>query len=127
MASPSAAASSPAAGRAPVTVDEKTLCESAEKAGQDMKKALIAAVQSGNEPSAEVYRKMLTDLHDKLAALTPGGGDGKVADALNRMGAEAAKAAAAGDPAAAADNPAFEKAGTDLTAACKTAGVTVNF
>ncbi|MFC3502049.1 hypothetical protein ACFOOK_13910 [Micromonospora krabiensis] len=126
-ASPSVAPSSPAAGGAPVTVNEKVVCESAEKAGQEMKKALIAVVQSGKEPSAEVYRKILADLGDKLTSLLPAGGVGEVVGALTRFASEAGRAAAAADPATAADNPAFEKAGTDLTAACKAAGVKVNF
>ncbi|SIM66257.1 hypothetical protein [Micromonospora cremea] len=55
------------------------------------------------------------------------GGDSKVPAALREFGVLASKAAAEPDPAAAADNPAFEKAGADITAACKAVGVSVNF
>jgi hypothetical protein len=43
---------------------------------------------------------------------------------MTTFGAEAAEAA---DPAGAADNPAFQKAGAAITAACKPTGINVNF
>lgn len=121
--SPSAAAG--ATGGTGGTSDKK-LCESAKKAGDDMKAQLVAALQSG-EPSPAVFKKILTDLEGKMTTLASSGGDSKVATALKRFGVEASKAAAEADPANAADNPAFEKAGADITAACKAAGVSVNF
>lgn len=105
---------------------DQKLCEAAKKAGDGMKAELIASMKAG-EPTAADYKKVLTGLNEKVIALASAGGDSKVADALKQIGAEATKAAAAADPATAADNPDFLKAGTDLTAACKAAGVAVIF
>ncbi|WP_433344212.1 hypothetical protein [Micromonospora sp. CA-111912] len=125
-ASPSSAPPSTAATGATGGTSDKKLCESAKKAGDDMKAQLVAALQSG-EPSPATFKKILTDLEGKMTTLASTGGDSKVATALKQFGVEAAKAAAAADPANSADNPAFEKAGADITAACKAAGVSVNF
>ncbi|MEU7973754.1 hypothetical protein AB0B48_17120 [Micromonospora sp. NPDC049089] len=112
-------ASSPAAGAA----SDKELCESAKKVSDEMKAELVKVATTG-EASAADYQKILNDL-DKKIAVVASTGDGKVATALRAFGAEAAKAAAAADPATAADNPAFEKAGKDISAACKAAGFTL--
>ncbi|MFI0796916.1 hypothetical protein ACH4OY_30155 [Micromonospora rubida] len=125
-ASASSAPSSTAAAGTTGGASDKKLCESAKKAGDDMKSQFVAAMQSG-EPSPAVFKKILTDLDEKLTTLAATGSEGKVATALKQFGVEASKAAAAADPADAADNPAFEKAGADITAACKAAGVSVNF
>lgn len=107
-------------------MSDRELCESANKAGKAMKDAFLALIKSGKEPSAAEYKKILTDLGEQLTTLASSGGDTKVATALKQLGAEAAKAAGAADPASAIDNPAFDKAGEDLTAACAAAGVDVN-
>lgn len=126
VAPSSAASSAPAPSAAAGGKSDKELCESAKVVGDDMKAALIAAMQSG-DPSPAVFKQILTDLDQKMTSLVSAGSDSKVATAIKQFGAEASKAAAAADPATAADNPAFEKAGADITAACKTAGVSVNF
>lgn len=125
--SPAASASASASASATGTLSDKELCNSAKKAGDDMKAKVIAAVQSGGDPAPAVFKEILGDLEEKVTALASAGGDGKVPAAMKRIAAEAGKAAAAADPATAADNPAFEKAGKDLTAACKAAGVNVIF
>ncbi|WP_410809455.1 hypothetical protein [Micromonospora sp. 067-2] len=94
------------------------------KASDGMKAELVKIAMAG-EPSAADFKKALTELEQKVSALASAGGDSKVAGALRPFGAEAAKAAAAADPGSAADNPAFLKAGKDVTAACKAAGVSV--
>ncbi|MFE9190048.1 hypothetical protein ACFYL6_10595 [Micromonospora sp. NPDC007208] len=109
-------ASSPAAGAA----SDKELCESAKKASDEMKAELVKVAMTGQDSPAD-YQKILSDLDKKIVAVASTG-DGKVATALRAFGAEAAKAAAAADPATAADNPAFEKAGKDISDACKAAG-----
>ncbi|RGC66478.1 hypothetical protein C5N14_24070 [Micromonospora sp. MW-13] len=123
----SSAPSSTAAAGTTGGASDKKLCEAAKKAGDDMKAELVAALKSGNEPSPAMFKKILTALDEKVTALASTGGDSKVAIALRKFGAEAAKAASATNPADAADNPAFEKAGADITAACKAAGVSVTF
>lgn len=125
-AASSAPSSSAAAGTTGGTSDKK-LCESAKKAGEDMKAKLIAAMRSGEVPSTAEFKKILIDLGEELTTLASAGGDSKVATAMKQIGAEASKAAATADPATAANNAAFEKAGTDLATACKAAGVNVNF
>ncbi|MEU6074221.1 hypothetical protein [Micromonospora sp. NPDC047074] len=128
VASPSASASSaPSPSAAVATMSDKKLCESAKKASDEMKAELVAIVGSGKEPSSADFKKILTGLEQKVTTLAAAGGDSKVAAALTKFGAEATKAAAAADPAQAADNPAFEKAGADITAACKKAGVSIIF
>ncbi|MEU8301480.1 hypothetical protein AB0C04_29855 [Micromonospora sp. NPDC048909] len=84
------------------------------------------AMQSG-EPSPADFKKILTEMGEQMATFASAGGDSGVATAMSRFGAQASKAAAAADPVGAADNPAFEKAGADITAACRAAGVSVNF
>ncbi|HEX5543341.1 MAG TPA: hypothetical protein VFX60_17605 [Micromonospora sp.] len=108
-------------------MSDKELCESAKKAGEESKAALITIMKSGKEPSAADYKKMLTEMGETLTTLASAGGDSKVATAIRQMGAEASKAAAASNPEEAVENPAFEKAGADLTDACKTTGINVNF
>ncbi|MFD6568005.1 hypothetical protein [Micromonospora profundi] len=119
----SAAATSAAPSPTAPAMSDKEICESAQKASDEMKAELLKIVSAG-EPSAADYKKILTGLEERVTTLATAGGDSKLATALKTFGAEAAKAAAAADPATAADNPAFEKAGTDITTACKAAGVT---
>jgi len=107
-------------------MSDRELCEAANKAGNAMKDALMAFMKSGREPSAADYKKILTDLGEQLTTLASSGGDTTVATALKQLGAQASKAAGAADPASAIDNPVFDKAGDDLTAACAAAGVDVN-
>ncbi|MET8121487.1 hypothetical protein [Micromonospora sp. NPDC005189] len=94
------------------------------KASDEMKAELVKVATAG-ETSAADFKKILTELEQKVTTVATAGGDSKMAAALRQFGAEASKAAAAADPATAADNPAFEKAGKDITAACKAAGVSV--
>ncbi|MET8232098.1 hypothetical protein ABZS77_15650 [Micromonospora sp. NPDC005298] len=125
-ATPTSAAAAPSGATTGGTSDKK-LCESAKKAGDEMKAALIEMVRTG-EPSAADYKKILTGIDRELTRVaSTGAANSKVAAALRRFGDEAAKAAAAPDPASAADNPTFEKAGATITSACKAAGVSVNF
>ncbi|WP_181562476.1 hypothetical protein [Micromonospora noduli] len=112
-------ASSPAAGAA----TDKQLCEAVKKASDEMRTEMVKVATTGDASAAD-FKKILTGLEQKVTTVASTG-DGKLADALRTFAAEAAKAAAAADPATAADNPAFEKAGKDVNAACKAAGVSV--
>ncbi|WP_406069412.1 hypothetical protein [Micromonospora sp. NBC_01638] len=122
-ASPTAA---PASSVATGAMSDKKLCETVKKASDEMKAEVLKAAMAG-EPSAADYKKILTELEQKLTTAASTGGDTKLVAALKEFGAQASKAAAAADPATAADNPAFEKAGKDITAACKAAGISVIF
>ncbi|GIJ34741.1 hypothetical protein Vse01_38890 [Micromonospora sediminimaris] len=109
-------------------MSDKQLCESAKQASDKMKEDLVAAVSSGSEPSPALFQKILSGLQNEVTRVAgTGATDSKVVAALEEFGAEAGKAANATDPATAADNPGFEKAGAALSTACKSAGVSVNF
>ncbi|MBG6104345.1 hypothetical protein IW249_004759 [Micromonospora vinacea] len=110
-------ASSPAAGAA----TDKKLCEAVKKANDEMSAEMVKVFTTGDASAAD-FKKLLTGLEQKVTTVASSG-DGKLADALRTFAAEAAKAAAAADPATAADNPAFEKAGKDVSSACKAHGV----
>nr|WP_230416097.1 hypothetical protein [Micromonospora tarapacensis] len=137
--SPSATAPTAPASAAPDTappstasaadvVGDKKLCQAAKKASDEMKAALVEALQSGGDPSPAAFKEALAGLEEKLVMLAAtGSGDSRVAATLGKFSTEAGRAAAAADPATAADNPVFEKAGAELTAACKKAGVSVTF
>ncbi|BCJ61014.1 hypothetical protein C1I93_03715 [Micromonospora endophytica] len=85
-----------------------------------MKQSILSAVQAGKEPSA---KEILSEMESSLGAVTANAGDSEVAAALKKFQAENAKAAAASDPEAAGEAPAYEKAAADATAACKKVGV----
>ena len=123
--SATSAAPSAATGGTGIGAGDKKICESANKAGEKMKDDFVAAMTSG-EPSPAKLKQILGELDSKLSAVA-GDADTKVAAAAKQMAAEAEKAASAADPMDAAANSGFEKAGSDLTAACKAAGVKVNF
>ena len=110
------------------TVSDKKLCETAKKASADMKGALTNALKSGEAPSPALFGKVLSGLEKKMnTAAATGDPASPVTAALTAFGAQAGEAAKAADPAAAAANPAFEKAGTTLSSARRKAGVAVTF
>lgn len=125
-AAASAAPTASTAAAGAVAPGDKKLCESVKKAGDEMRKDFIAAMQSGGGPSPALLKKVLNQMNKKMTTLSAGS-DSKVAGAMKKFGAQAAKSAKAADPATAASNSAFEKAGANLTAACKPTGVNVNF
>lgn len=107
---------------------DKDLCESVKKAGKEMKDAFVAAFTSGEEPDAAALKKILTDLSKELETVAASGAaDSKVTAAVKAFGAEASKAASAADPLTASEDPAFEKTGSEITAACKAVGVDAGF
>ncbi|TDC84461.1 hypothetical protein E1193_05865 [Micromonospora sp. KC606] len=84
----------------------------------------MKAMSPGQDVTAvmkKAYADMAKGMADAAATAGPGS---EVAPALVAFGTEADKAAKAVTDA---DSPAFEKAGTDLDAACKKAGVNINF
>ncbi|MET0416356.1 MAG: hypothetical protein ABW022_10080 [Actinoplanes sp.] len=124
---PDATSAAPEATSDKKAPSDKQLCQTAGKADEAMKAALIKALQeSGGDPSAEQFAKVLNGLADELSTAAADS-DSKVGKAMKQFAAQATEAAGAADPTTAADNPAFEKSGKSLTAACKAAGVTVNY
>ncbi|GAB2619686.1 hypothetical protein Aab01nite_33810 [Paractinoplanes abujensis] len=126
------AATTEAAAPAGDAPDDKTICNAANKADKAMKAELISQMQkTQGELDGAGYQKILVSLADQLTAAA-GSSESEVGKAVKTFstlateaGANAAKAGA--NPEAALAAPGFEKSGTDLTAACKAAGVTVNY
>ncbi|TDC40980.1 hypothetical protein [Micromonospora sp. KC213] len=119
---PAAAATASAVAADPAS--EKKLCEAAKKIGDESKAALVQAVTSGGDATA-VMKKAYTDMAKGMADTAATAGPGSaVAPVLIAFGTEVGKAA---EDVAAADSPALEKAGKDVNAACKKAGVAINF
>lgn len=120
--------SAPSTAAASDVVSDKELCRTAKQAAEEMKKNLTAALKSGTDTSPALFQKILSGLQNEVIRVAATGATGsKVVAALERFAAEAGKAANAEDPATAADNPAFAKAGRSVTTACKSAGVDVIF
>ncbi|GAA2524183.1 hypothetical protein [Winogradskya humida] len=122
------AASTPASTAAASTVaSDKHLCASVQKIGDDLKDDLVKMSNDSADPKPGTFTTILNGLSDKVTAEAFSAGDSAVALAARQLAAEAANAAKDPDPVAAAGSAGFEKAGNDLTAACKTVGVTVYF
>ncbi|MFY1703477.1 MULTISPECIES: hypothetical protein [Micromonospora] len=126
-AAPAASSPAPAAPADPAS--DKEVCEEAAKASTEMKQAIMKiAMDSGNDPSADDAKKVMTELAQKMsAAAATGSPDSPVVTALTAFNAEVTKAASAADPATAIDNEAIEKASKDLGTACEKAGVKATF
>ncbi|GIE99606.1 hypothetical protein Ari01nite_70710 [Paractinoplanes rishiriensis] len=124
----SAPAATPTSEAAPAAAgaDDKKICESVKKAGEEMKAELVKAVQAGEDfESPEAMKKIISGLHEKLVPLAASAGDSEVGAALTAFSEEAAKSLAAKDPSA--NEKEFEKTGTAITAACKPTGVNAGF
>ncbi|MCG5451620.1 hypothetical protein [Micromonospora hortensis] len=117
------AAATPTSSSAAGAATDKQLCEAVKKASDEMRTEMVKVATTGDASAAD-FKKILTGLEQKVTTVASTG-EGKLADALRTFAAEAAKAAAAADPATAADNPAFEKVGKEISAACKANGVSM--
>ena len=109
------------------TAADKTVCESVKKAGDEMKTQFIDVFKASEKPTPAVYKRILTALGDRLDTVIEGAGDGPVSAAVRAFTAEISKGAAAADPAAAINTPAFEQAASAITAACRPTGVNPGF
>jgi hypothetical protein len=105
---------------------DKEICEQASKASDSFKKAVVVLARSGNDIAPADAKLLLTDFAKNLNKAAEGS-DSKVATALKANADLALEAAAAKNPVEAADTPESAKAGKDLNAACKAAGVTTTF
>lgn len=127
----SSTAPSAAATSAPAAASggsDAELCAKANAAGEAMKATVIeaakAALAKQETPPAAEIKKAMEEFSSTLNAAA-GTSDSKVATAVKQVAAQGAKAAAAKDPFAAADQAEFTKAYTELTTACKAAGVKI--
>ncbi|MEU4560218.1 hypothetical protein AB0F72_17700 [Actinoplanes sp. NPDC023936] len=126
-ATASAAATEAAASAAPARNADTVTCEQAERAVKSFKNALLSLAQSGvTEISPTDAKAMLIDLADDLTKASEGASD-EVAAALKANIDAALKASNDKDPATAIDSPETAKAGKDLNALCKAAGVETTF
>ncbi|GIM91772.1 hypothetical protein Ato02nite_035650 [Paractinoplanes toevensis] len=123
-AAPAAAETTAAPAAAGST--DKEICEQANKASESFKKAVLVFAQTVDEIPAADAKLMLTDFAKSLTKAAEGA-DGAVATAVKANADAALEAAAAKHPVEAADSAEAAKAGKDLNAACKAAGVTTNF
>ncbi|MFB9336903.1 hypothetical protein [Actinoplanes octamycinicus] len=107
---------------------DKVVCEAGNKAGEAMKNAMLTIMKANNGDIKPADAKaILDDFTKSLNQAVDQAPESPVSTAAQKIADEAAKAASAADPVEAAAAPSFEKAGTEFTAACKTAGVSVNF
>ncbi|WP_203823458.1 hypothetical protein [Actinoplanes palleronii] len=117
-----------AGGNQAAGVADKELCTATNTAGEAMKKAIVTLMSANSGTIAPADAKaILADFNKQVTTALGSVVTSKVAVSAKAVADEAAKAAAAADPITAAAEPGFEKAGTDFTAACKAAGVAVNF
>ncbi|WP_067499581.1 hypothetical protein [Actinoplanes sp. TFC3] len=124
---PPAPATATGASPAPNRAGDAKLCSAVQKIGQDLKDELVGISQSGKEPTRDLFTGILQKMAEKVTAEAFAAGDSAVAVAARQLGEQASQAAKEQDPVAAASSPGFEKAGSDLTAACQAAGVAVTF
>ncbi|MER7167473.1 hypothetical protein ABT336_15565 [Micromonospora sp. NPDC000207] len=109
-------------------VSDKEVCEKAQKTSTEMTQAILKAAATEGEASTNATKALLTQMTKDLAETAASGSpDSEAVTALTAVNAEIVKASTAADPLTAMDNPASEKAGKDFNAACKKAGVEVNF
>ncbi|MEU4689058.1 hypothetical protein [Actinoplanes sp. NPDC023714] len=121
------AAADPATTAASGGNADTVTCEQANKAAESFKKAVLTLAQSGAaEISPADAKAMLEDFATQLTKATEGASP-ELAAAVKANADAATKAAAAKDPGSAMDSPENVKAGQELNAACKAAGVETNF
>lgn len=125
----STSADSPApASPAVDPIDDKEVCEKAQKTGTEMKQAIVRVVATEGDASVDATKAVATQMAKDLAeTVASGSPDSDAVIALKAFVTEFEKAAKAADPLTAMDTPAIDKASKDFNAACKKAGVEVNF
>lgn len=117
------AATTEAAAAAP---SDKEICEGANKASEAMKDAMTTIYQTTGDLKPADQQTILADMAKQLDKAV-GTSETEVGKAVKLIATQATEAAAAKDPTAALDTPESTKAGKDLNAACKKAGVTTQY
>ena len=116
-----ATSSAPAAAAA----SDKEICNAAVKATTAFGEKLAESLKAGKELTSADIQALLNAMATDLSVAE--GGTSDVAKSAQVMVAELKKVAASADLATAEDSPEYQKAGTELDAACKAAGVEINF
>ncbi|MBO4163205.1 hypothetical protein [Micromonospora antibiotica] len=130
-----APAASPSVTTAPTTdaptaaadpAADKKLCTAAKKIAETTKVDVVKAAMAGGDPNPAI-KKAYNELASGLAKATAGTPGSEAATALAAFGVAAGRVATAPDMDAAADGPEFQKTSAMANAACKKAGVDINF
>ncbi|WIM98681.1 hypothetical protein ACTOB_002288 [Actinoplanes oblitus] len=123
-AAPAAGSPAPAAGAA---VGDKELCTTLNKAASAMKGGISDAQKPDGSVAAKDAREAFTRFHKAAAEALALAGSTEVSTAARAVTDEIAKAAQAADPIGAASGAGFGELSENLTSACETAGVKINF
>ena len=105
---------------------DKRLCTAAKKIAEKTKVDVMKAAMSGGDPNPAI-KKAYTEMATELAKATAGIPGSEAVTALGAFGAAAGRVATAPDMDAAASGPEFQKTSAMANAACKKAGVDINF
>lgn len=105
---------------------DKRLCTTAKKIAEKTKVDVMKAAMSGGDPNPAI-KKAYTEMATELAKATAGTPGSEAVTALAAFGAAAGRVATAPDMDAAASGPEFQKTSAMANAACKKAGVDINF
>lgn len=118
------ASTGPAAAGDPAA--DKKLCTAAKKIATTTKTDVMKAAMSGGDPNPAI-KKAYTEMATGLAKATADSPASEAVTALGAFGAAAGRVATAPDMDAAASGPEFQKTSAMANAACKKAGVDINF
>ena len=109
------------------TIGDKSLCETVNTAGKTMKTGITESQQTeGGVLAADAkrhFQKFSTAVSKALVSAEAG----EVTSAAKALADEIGRAAKDADPIGTAAASNFEQLSSDITAACKSAGVTVDF
>ncbi|WP_203827392.1 hypothetical protein [Actinoplanes palleronii] len=118
------AASAPA-GAAPA--NDKALCEMLNKTASTMKNTIANGQKADGHVEPADVQNAFAKFHKAVDEALLFATDSKVTSAARAVADEVSKAAADPDPIGTAADSGFEKLSTDLTTACQSVGVTINF
>ncbi|GIE89779.1 hypothetical protein SAMN06264365_116117 [Actinoplanes regularis] len=106
---------------------DKALCQTLNKAGSVMKNNISQAQKADGHVEVADAKKAFTTFHSTVTKSLASAPESSVTAAARAIATEIAKAATSADPISTAAAGGFEKLSGNLTTACKTAGVTINF
>ncbi|WP_433832223.1 hypothetical protein ACQP2E_15575 [Actinoplanes sp. CA-015351] len=121
------AAGAAAGGAVTTAVADKALCKTLNTAATALRTGITEAQQEGGGVKAADAKRTFTKFHTTVSEALAFAETSDVSTAAKAIADELGKAAKATDPISSAADSNFDKLGTDLTEACKTAGVTVMF
>ncbi|MBB2947571.1 hypothetical protein FB565_007342 [Actinoplanes lutulentus] len=123
----SSAGASPAGAAVTTVVADKALCKTLNTAATALRTGITEAQQEGGGVKAADAKRTFIKFHTTVTEALAFAETSDVSTAAKAIADELDKAAKATDPISSAADSNFARLGTDLTEACKTAGVTVMF